>query len=95
MGEKMNVKQWIGFSVCIIGVVAVLYSVQLVRQISKMKSDLYALTHPLSDNVIGKKMGGEIAGALEEYDAEVMWLLSGGIVLTVIGGSMVFFFRKN
>ncbi|HSX37424.1 MAG TPA: hypothetical protein VLE95_01165 [Chlamydiales bacterium] len=91
----MNVKQIVSLVVSLFGVILIIYALHSMGRISTAKSEVSSVSRRISDNTIGKIVGGEMQNQAGQYDTEVTVLLIGGIVLAVTGGYCAYRFRKR
>jgi hypothetical protein len=93
----MNTKRIIGIVVLVIGIIAILYANHQKKRIAEAQGNIEKGTSMFSGSSVGSEVGRTVGGAMESkvssYNAPVMMLMIGGIVLVVIGAGMVFFCR--
>jgi hypothetical protein len=88
-------KKRIGAVVLVIGVVLFVFSMIAKSKIMNAKSEVNQDTSYFSGNPVGNAVGGVLKGQASKYDTMVMLCELGGIALFVIGGAMIFFYRKR
>ena len=91
----MSPKRITGLVVLIIGIILIIFSIHSMNRISGAKSGIHSVTQTFSGNSTGKTVGDVLEGKAGQYDLPVMVILISGIVLTVVGGSVVLFSKKK
>ncbi len=93
----MNTKRIIGIVILIIGIIAILYANYQRKRIAEAHGNIEKGTSMFSGSSVGSGVGKAVGGAMDSkvssYNAPVMMLMIGGIVLVVIGAGMAFFCR--
>jgi hypothetical protein len=65
------------------------------NRIANAKSGLHSLTEPFSGHSSGKTASDMLEAKVSQYDIPVMVILVGGIVLVIVGGSVVGFGKRK
>jgi hypothetical protein len=73
----------------------IIFSIHSMNRISGAKSEIHSMMSPFSGSSAGKSTGNMLENKASQYDVPVMVILIGGIVLTVVGGSMALFGKKK
>ena len=97
--KSINLKQLVGVSLFIVGVVLISIAIHAMKKIADAKN----LSHDISNffehnpswNPIIKFFGGKAQERISQYDTPVMLTLISGIVLIVIGVIIFMHYRKN
>jgi hypothetical protein len=94
-GEKtMNVKRISGLVIALIGAILLVYALYSMHRISEAKNKVHHIGKQIPGNFFGKAVKGELHKKVSQYDKEVEWLLIGGITFLVVGGGIIFLYRK-
>jgi len=96
----MNQKQWIGVVLIAIGVIALIFSQVIIQRVGGETGKVRDFTGALSQTgSAGKSIGGALENYAEGegsgYLQTAQMLRVGGIILIVVGGSVLFFYRKR
>jgi len=91
----MSTKKIAGLIALIVGIILIIFSIHSMNRISNAKSGIHSLSESFSGSSAGKEAGNWLQNKAGQYDVPVMVLLIGGIVLTIVGGSVVLFSKKK
>ncbi len=91
----MNTKRIIGIVILVLGLFLIAFSAYAKMRIEEAKKVVHETTSPFSSNPIGKMLGGAVEQKAAQYDRMVIVSLVGGILLSLAGGGMLYFFRKK
>lgn len=91
----MNTKRVIGIIVLVLGLFLIAFSAYAKMRIGEAKKLVQEATSPLASNHIGKMLGGAVVEKAAQYDQIVLFSLVGGILLSVVGGSVIFYCKKR
>ena len=91
----MKSKKLGGVVVLAIGVVLFIFAVYEKSRVNSAKAGISRGTSMFSGNPAGNAGGGYMEGEASKYDTTLMLCQIGGIALIVIGGYMVYKFRKH
>lgn len=91
----MKSKKLGGLVVLAIGVVLFIFSMYEKSRVNSAKSSISRGTSMFSGNAVGNAAGGYMEGQASKYDTTLMLCQVGGIVLIIIGGGMVYWFRRK
>lgn len=92
----MNRKRIVGLILLILGIIAVIYANHQKGRVARAKQDIHEGSNVFSigGNSVAEGVGSKIEGSLQakasQYDAPLMWIQIGGIVVGVIGIGMLF-----
>ena len=88
----MNTKRIVGLVILIVGIIAIIYGGYQKRRITEAQGNVQKGTSLFSGNSASEQIGQSVGGAIENkitsYNAPVMMLMIGGIILAIIGGGM-------
>lgn len=94
----MSIKKIVAIVILVVGILAIGYAVYNMKRLARARHTVQAVSKiagPYGEKPVGKVLGSAVDAQLHKYDSQVMLLLVGGIVLTVVGGGILFLNRKN
>jgi hypothetical protein len=91
----MSIKRLIGLVILIIGIVLIAFSLHSMNRISKAKGGIRGMKHAFSGSSTGTKIGDAAENKVSQYDTPVMILLISGIILAIVGSSVIIFGKKK
>lgn len=95
----MNTKRTIGIIILIIGIIVIIYANYQKGRIAEAQGNIEKGTSLFSGNSVGGQVGKSIGGAMESkvssYNTPVMLLMTGGIILVIVGAGMALFCKTR
>ena len=91
----MSYKRIIGAVVSLIGIAMIIYAIHSLNVISNAKTNVKNMSHQMSGNYVGKRLGSDMESEANKYDTEVKTGLCIGIAFVVIGCGLIFFGKKK
>lgn len=91
----MSIRRILGMVACLIGITLIIYTVHSMSVISGAKSKVKNMSNQMSGNYVGRRISEDMQSRASQYDSEVKIGLYSGIALVVIGGGLIYFYRKK
>jgi hypothetical protein len=91
----MNIKRITGIIIIVLGLFLIAFSTYAKIRIGEAKKIVHETTGAFSGNPIGKMLGSEVEKKVHQYDTIVIISLVGGVLLTILGAGMAFYFKKK
>ncbi len=91
----MKSKKLGGLVVLAIGVVLLIFSMYEKSRVNSTKSTIGHGSGMFSGEPVGGAVSGYMQGQASRYDTMLMLCQIGGIALIIIGGGMIYWFRKK
>ena len=91
----MKIKRITAYSAIILGFVLFIVAIYEKGRVSNAKANISSGTSMFSGNAVGNMVGGALQNEASQYDSTIKFMEMGGIVLMLVGGGMLFFFRKS
>jgi len=91
----MKIKRITAYSAIILGIVLFVFAMYEKGRVSNAKANISSGTSMFSGNAVGNMVGGALQGQASQYDSTIKFMEMGGLVLILVGGGMLFFFRKG
>jgi Protein of unknown function (DUF3185) len=91
----MNYKRIVGVVVFVIGVALIIFAVHSMHRISSAKGTMHTMEGLIPKSQYEEMGSKEMGKEASQYDAEVMGMLIGGIILAVAGCGIAIFYGKG
>jgi sulfite exporter TauE/SafE len=89
----MHLKKYLGFAVCVVGVVLISYGLYSRSQVSGIEKKAHELSQ--SKNSLAKSVGKKVESKTGRHNAKMRWSLIGGVILLAVGVGTIYYLRKK
>ena len=91
----MNYKQMIAIVVIIVGVVLLIFGFYGKYRMDEARQDIDTTTGFFPDNPVKETVSDRLHGKVDAYALPVTLCFVGGVILIIIGGAGVYFYRSK
>ena len=91
----MKHRRAIAFLAIIVGVILFIFTMYEKGRVSNAKADISSGSRMFSGNAVGNVVGGMLQSEAGKYDTTLKFMEMGSIILIIVGGGLLFYFRKS